>query len=108
MKILITGAAGFIGSAVCQKLKKKAKSIVGIDSLNSYYSPKLKKLLLNIKNIFEISGVLILNFLSGAPHLGQAFAWSEIFTLHSEHLINAIVYKSFFLKFNKLHIYFTK
>ena len=44
MKILITGAAGFIGSAVCQKLKKKAKSIVGIDSLNSYYSPKLKKL----------------------------------------------------------------
>ena len=54
MRILITGAAGFIGSAICQKLKKKAKIIVGIDSLNNYYSLKLKKLRLK-KTIEELN-----------------------------------------------------
>jgi len=42
MKILITGAAGFIGYNLAKKLLKDHK-VVGIDNLNPYYSVKLKK-----------------------------------------------------------------
>ena len=43
MKILVTGCAGFIGYHICLRLLKEKKySIVGIDNLNSYYSPRLK------------------------------------------------------------------
>ncbi len=41
-KILVTGAAGFIGSAVAEKLVLSNYSVVGIDNLNNYYDPKLK------------------------------------------------------------------
>jgi UDP-glucuronate 4-epimerase len=43
MKILITGAAGFIGSALSLRLLDKGYSVVGIDSHNDYYDPKLKE-----------------------------------------------------------------
>jgi UDP-glucuronate 4-epimerase len=43
MKILITGAAGFIGFHVAETLLQHEESIVGIDNLNDYYSPKLKE-----------------------------------------------------------------
>ena len=42
MKILVTGAAGFIGAAVCQKLAGNGHRVIGIDNLNSYYSTSLK------------------------------------------------------------------
>ena len=42
-KILITGAAGFIGFHVCKKLIENNKKILGLDNINSYYEPKLKK-----------------------------------------------------------------
>ena len=43
-KILITGAAGFIGYWLCKKLlDNKNNEVVGLDNLNSYYSVKLKK-----------------------------------------------------------------
>ena len=43
-KILITGAAGFIGYSLCKKLlNNKNYEVIGIDNLNSYYSVKLKK-----------------------------------------------------------------
>jgi UDP-glucuronate 4-epimerase len=40
--ILVTGAAGFIGSFVCKKLAEAGKRVVGCDNFNSYYSPRLK------------------------------------------------------------------
>ena len=43
MKILVTGAAGFIGFHLCKKLIEKKKNVIGIDNLNDYYSVKLKK-----------------------------------------------------------------
>lgn len=42
MKILVTGAAGFIGSKVCQLLADRGDEVVGIDNINSYYDPNLK------------------------------------------------------------------
>ncbi len=41
-KILVTGAAGFIGSAVVKRLIKEGQKVIGIDNINSYYNPLLK------------------------------------------------------------------
>ena len=42
MKILVTGAAGFIGFHTCLKLVKQGCEVYGIDNINDYYDPKLK------------------------------------------------------------------
>jgi UDP-glucuronate 4-epimerase len=43
MKILVTGAAGFIGMHVVQRLVARGDNVVGIDNLNAYYDPALKQ-----------------------------------------------------------------
>ena len=43
MKILVTGAAGFIGMHLIQRLVKDNVKIIGIDNLNDYYDVSLKK-----------------------------------------------------------------
>lgn len=43
MAILVTGAAGFIGYHVCQKLLQRQETVIGIDNLNAYYDVNLKK-----------------------------------------------------------------
>ena len=42
MKILVTGAAGFIGFFVSQGLLARGDEVVGLDNLNDYYDPRLK------------------------------------------------------------------
>ena len=42
MKILVTGAAGFIGSHVAHILLDRSDEVVGLDNLNDYYDPSLK------------------------------------------------------------------
>src|SRR5690349_6362831 len=46
--ILVTGAAGFIGFHVAQRLVSDGRTVVGVDSLNDYYDPKLKEARLDI------------------------------------------------------------
>ena len=42
MKILVTGAAGFIGFFVTQGLLARGDEVIGLDNLNDYYDPRLK------------------------------------------------------------------
>jgi UDP-glucuronate 4-epimerase len=46
--ILVTGAAGFIGFHVAQRLLQSGLRVVGLDNLNTYYDPQLKAARLNI------------------------------------------------------------
>ena len=41
--ILVTGAAGFIGSHVSRRLLAQGREVVGLDNLNAYYDPRLKQ-----------------------------------------------------------------
>jgi UDP-glucuronate 4-epimerase len=47
MKILVTGAAGFIGMHVTKHLLIRGNTVIGIDNLNDYYDPALKNARLN-------------------------------------------------------------
>ena len=42
MKILVTGAAGFIGSKICHLLALRGDDVVGLDNINDYYDVRLK------------------------------------------------------------------
>lgn len=53
MKYLVTGAAGFIGFAVCQKLCEMGHQVVGIDNLNTYYDVNLKLDRLNLLKVLQ-------------------------------------------------------
>jgi len=50
--VLITGAAGFIGFALARRLLERGYSIVGLDNINDYYDPALKKARLDVLNNF--------------------------------------------------------
>ncbi len=43
MRVLVTGAAGFIGYHVCEALLARGDQVVGIDNLNDYYDVRLKQ-----------------------------------------------------------------
>ena len=43
MKVLVTGAAGFIGSNLTARLLARGDQVIGVDNLNDYYDPKLKE-----------------------------------------------------------------
>ncbi len=45
--VLVTGAAGFIGMQVCERLLARGEAVVGVDSLTPYYDPALKRARLN-------------------------------------------------------------
>ncbi len=43
MKVLVTGAAGFIGAALSHRLLERGDTVIGVDNLNDYYDPRLKQ-----------------------------------------------------------------
>ena len=74
-KILVTGAAGFIGSEIVKKLLSEGAAVFGIDNLNSYYNPSLKEK--RIENIEEINQNNLWNFckvnLNNSKNIDQIF-----------------------------------
>ena len=53
---LVTGAAGFIGSAVSSSLHRAGYEVLGVDSFSEYYSVDLKKA--RVKHFLEKSGII--------------------------------------------------
>ena len=57
MKILVTGAAGFIGSHLAERLAKDGHDVLGIDSFSKYYDPRLKEI--NVASVRESGAKVI-------------------------------------------------
>jgi UDP-glucuronate 4-epimerase len=53
MKILVTGSAGFIGSALCLRLLERRDEVIGIDNMNDYYDVSLKEARLGRNHAYE-------------------------------------------------------
>ena len=43
MTILVTGAAGFIGSHLAERLLRRGDEVIGLDNFNDYYDPTRKR-----------------------------------------------------------------
>ncbi len=54
MRYVVTGAAGFIGSLLCEALAGRGDEVVGIDSFTDYYDPRLKEQNANGLNVRRI------------------------------------------------------
>jgi UDP-glucuronate 4-epimerase len=72
MKVLVTGAAGFIGSTLAKKLLARGDQVVGVDNINDYYDPALK--LARLEQ-FEGNGDFVLERVSieDKPAIDQVF-----------------------------------
>ena len=55
MKVLVTGAAGFIGFHLCLGLLERGDEVTGLDNINDYYDPSLK--IARLKQL-GISGII--------------------------------------------------
>ena len=42
-KVLVTGTAGFIGFHLAQRLLNDGHQVLGVDSMNEYYDPEIKR-----------------------------------------------------------------
>ncbi len=73
MKVLLTGAAGFIGFHTAKRLLERGDTVIGFDNLNPYYDPKLKEKRLEM--LKEIPGfTFIKGDLKNMEDLEKAFA----------------------------------
>ncbi|MBE9172354.1 NAD-dependent epimerase/dehydratase family protein, partial [Cyanobium sp. LEGE 06143] len=62
--VLVTGAAGFVGGALCERLLARGEQVVGLDNLSPYYDPDLKRARLTRLEPFAASGAW--RFVDGA------------------------------------------
>lgn len=82
MKVLITGAAGFIGFHLSKRLLEEGNEVVGLDILNDYYSVELKKTRLNILSTYP-------SFTHAFINMADAEAVEALYSEHSfTHVVN--------------------
>ena len=81
--VLVTGAAGFIGAAVCERLLGRGERVVGIDNLNSYYDPALKQARLALLEAIAPTGAWRFQQLD----LGEVAAIAELFGREKPRLV---------------------
>ncbi len=77
MKILVTGAAGFIGYYVSQKLIEKGHKVVGLDNINDYYDVNLKYARLGELGIPKQKAVVFSNCCNSKIH-GENFQFIRL------------------------------
>ena len=75
MKVLITGAAGFIGSALSLRLLERGDEVIGIDSLNDYYDVALKEARLERTAVYD-------DFTDLRVSIDDREAMADIFSTH--------------------------
>ncbi|WP_199624275.1 GDP-mannose 4,6-dehydratase [Paenibacillus alkalitolerans] len=107
MKAIVTGAAGFIGSTLTQKLLGEGYTVTGIDSVTDYYSLDVKKnnirkniehpnfifldkciLDLDLKTLYEENDYVF--HLAGQP--GVRASWGTTFTIYTKNNIEVTQY----------------
>lgn len=79
--VVVTGAAGFIGSHLVDRLLAAGQTVVGIDSFTDYYDPALKEA--NLEGALAHSGFTLvradlLSLLDGAGVVHEAFAGADV------------------------------
>ena len=80
MKILVTGAAGFIGSHVCEHFIGLGHSVIGLDNFDTFYSKKIKKL--NLSGLSKNKEFVFFDAdIRNAEILNKIFASNEIDTV---------------------------
>ena len=104
MNCLVTGAAGFIGSHLCQRLLKEGFSVTGIDSFNDTYSRWMKdKNILPIKNHSQfqlisdnLKNIDLSSLLQDVDYIfhlaaqaGVRTSWGKNFSVYTENNISA-------------------
>src|SRR3954463_12843027 len=72
MTVLVTGVAGFIGSSTARALLARGDQVVGIDNLNDYYDPALKRARLEQLRPFR-------NFSFEQPRIEDTAAMAALF-----------------------------
>ncbi len=75
MKILVTGVAGFIGFFTAKRLLDQGHEVIGLDNLNDYYDPALKR-----ARLAQLEGRNAFHFI--LADIANRFATEEIFALH--------------------------
>ncbi|MGB5719032.1 MAG: NAD-dependent epimerase [Gammaproteobacteria bacterium] len=75
MKVLVTGSAGFIGSALSLRLLERGDEVIGIDSLNDYYDVALKEARLQRTAVYD-------DFTDLRVSIDDRVAMADIFSKH--------------------------
>ena len=87
MRILITGAAGFIGYHLSRRLLKEGSYVIGLDNINNYYDPNLKKA--RLKEIEKTNNNKTKKFIFYKTDLENANDIKNIFEKHKPtHVVN--------------------